>query len=157
AASSCWSFPRTMRGSIPMAAPLPWDIRSAPPARASRSRRSASCIGARAAMPWSACALASARASPPSSSVSEPAIHPVPQPLSRHDGGNPALSFPHGAPPAPGGTIEVAPGVRWLRMPLPFALDHINLWLVADGAGWTIVDSGLDTEETKALWLRIFE
>jgi glyoxylase-like metal-dependent hydrolase (beta-lactamase superfamily II) len=37
----------------------------------------------------------------------------------------------------------IAPGVRWLRMPLPFALDHINLWLLEDEGGWTIVDTGL--------------
>jgi glyoxylase-like metal-dependent hydrolase (beta-lactamase superfamily II) len=72
------------------------------------------------------------------------------------DGGIAALRFPHATPPAPGTLTEVAPGVHWLRMPLPFALDHINLWLLADGAGWTIVDSGLDTPITKELWERIF-
>src|SRR6267378_7748017 len=40
------------------------------------------------------------------------------------------LQYPHAAPPAPGETLQVAPGVHWLRMPLPFALDHINLWLL---------------------------
>ena len=72
------------------------------------------------------------------------------------DGGIAALRFPHPAPPAPGTLTQVASGVHWLRMPLPFALDHINLWLLADGAGWTIVDSGLDTPVTKELWERIF-
>ena len=43
------------------------------------------------------------------------------------------LEFPFSAPPCGGATKEVAPGVLWLRMPLPFALDHINLWLLADG------------------------
>lgn len=70
-------------------------------------------------------------------------------------GGLADLSFPHAAPP-PGGTVlEVAPGVRWLRMPLPFALNHINLWLIEDGAGWAIVDTGINSEETKALWVGI--
>ncbi len=72
------------------------------------------------------------------------------------DGGLAALRFPHAAPPAPGTLTTVAPGVHWLRMPLPFALDHINLWLLEDGAGWTIVDSGLDTPITRELWERIF-
>jgi glyoxylase-like metal-dependent hydrolase (beta-lactamase superfamily II) len=72
------------------------------------------------------------------------------------DGGIAALRFPHATPPAPGTLSEVAPGVHWLRMPLPFALDHINLWLLADGDGWTIVDSGFDTPTTKELWERIF-
>jgi len=48
----------------------------------------------------------------------------------------------------------VAPGVHWLRMPLPFLLDHINLWLLEDGAGWTIVDTGIDSAATRALWSR---
>ena len=72
------------------------------------------------------------------------------------DGGIAALRFPHAGPPAPGALTEVAPGVHWLRMPLPFALDHINLWLLEDGDGWTIVDSGLDTAVTRELWERIF-
>lgn len=54
--------------------------------------------------------------------------------------------------PAPAGSIEVAPGVHWLRMPLPFALDHINLWLLADGDGWTLVDCGLNHKSTRELW-----
>jgi glyoxylase-like metal-dependent hydrolase (beta-lactamase superfamily II) len=70
--------------------------------------------------------------------------------------GSAALRFPHAAPPAAGTTIEVAAGVRWLRMPLPFQLNHINLWLIADGPGWAIVDTGINTEETKALWERLF-
>ena len=44
-----------------------------------------------------------------------------------------ALQFPFAEPPAGGTILEVAPGVRWLRMALPFALDHINLWLLEDG------------------------
>ncbi|MFI4987743.1 MAG: MBL fold metallo-hydrolase [Alphaproteobacteria bacterium] len=68
-----------------------------------------------------------------------------------------ALAFPHAAPPEAGTTREVAPGVHWLRMPLPFALDHINLWLLADGGGWTIVDSGYGrSEATREAWERIF-
>jgi len=63
----------------------------------------------------------------------------------------PALEYPYPEAPAPGTTIEVAPGVRWLSMPLPFALDHINLWLVGD----TIVDTGIGDERTRALWEKI--
>ncbi len=75
--------------------------------------------------------------------------------MSPAEGGFAALRFPHAAPPAPGTAIEVAPGVRWLRMPLPFQLNHINLWLVDDGAGYAIVDTGINTDETKALWRRV--
>ena len=49
-------------------------------------------------------------------------------------------------------TMEVAPGVMWLRMPLPFALNHVNLWLLSDGDGWATVDTGLTYEPIKAAW-----
>jgi glyoxylase-like metal-dependent hydrolase (beta-lactamase superfamily II) len=72
------------------------------------------------------------------------------------DGGTAALDFPYEAPPPPGTLTEVAPGVHWLRMPLPFVLNHINLWLLADGDGWTIVDTGIDSPPTRAIWEQIF-
>ena len=69
-----------------------------------------------------------------------------------------ALHYPLGdALPEPGRTIEVAPGVRWLRMPLPFALNHIHLWLLQDGDGWTIVDCGIASEPTREHWAQVFE
>src|SRR6266850_6191495 len=58
--------------------------------------------------------------------------------------------------PAPGTTLNVAPGVHWLRMPLPFQLDHINLWLLQDGEGWTIVDTGIGNAATRELWEKVF-
>jgi glyoxylase-like metal-dependent hydrolase (beta-lactamase superfamily II) len=66
------------------------------------------------------------------------------------------LRFPVVPPPAPGEPSAIAPGILWLRMPLPFALDHINLWLVEDDAGWAIVDTGYATAATMAAWERIF-
>jgi glyoxylase-like metal-dependent hydrolase (beta-lactamase superfamily II) len=68
-----------------------------------------------------------------------------------------ALDFPFAAPPGPGEAIEVAPRVLWLRMPLPFALDHINLWLLGDDDGFTLVDCGYGDAATRALWERHFE
>src|SRR2546429_9925504 len=62
------------------------------------------------------------------------------------------LQYPWPQTPAPGTTIEVAPGIHWLSMPLPFALDHINLWLVQDEGGWAIVDTGIGNAQTRALW-----
>lgn len=72
------------------------------------------------------------------------------------------LSYPFGDQlPAPATCLEVAPGVKWLRMPLPFALDHINLWLLRDRIdgqeGWTVVDCGVARPEVKALWEQAFE
>ena len=72
-----------------------------------------------------------------------------------------AIHYPLGEQlPEVGTSIEVAPGVRWLRMRLPFALDHINLWLLRDEIdgvdGWTIVDCGIANDETKASWEVVF-
>jgi glyoxylase-like metal-dependent hydrolase (beta-lactamase superfamily II) len=67
-----------------------------------------------------------------------------------------SLHFPVAAPPAPGEAIPIAPGILWLRMRLPFALDHINLWLIEDGATWTAVDTGFTLPETRAAWQQIF-
>ncbi len=78
--------------------------------------------------------------------------------LARREAASPALVFPFPTPPAPGATMEIAPGIHWLRLPLPFALNHINLWLLADGGGWTIVDTGYGHgDETKTLWQRVFD
>jgi glyoxylase-like metal-dependent hydrolase (beta-lactamase superfamily II) len=63
--------------------------------------------------------------------------------------------YPHAHPPAAGEMIEVAPNVFWLRMPLPFQLDHINLWLLRDGAGWTIIDTGFPDDGVRETWARI--
>jgi glyoxylase-like metal-dependent hydrolase (beta-lactamase superfamily II) len=65
------------------------------------------------------------------------------------------LTFPWTEPPLPGATIEVAPGVRWIRMPLPFRLNHINLWLLADGERNVIVDCGYGLGETRDHWRTI--
>ena len=60
------------------------------------------------------------------------------------------------ARPDDGGTLTVADGLLWLRMPLPFALSHINLWLLRDEGGWVIVDTGVDTKTSRALWRNVF-
>ena len=65
------------------------------------------------------------------------------------------LQYPFPEVPAPGTTIEVAPGIHWLSMPLPFALDHINLWLAEEEDGWTVIDTGIGNPETRALWEKI--
>ncbi|HLU14831.1 MAG TPA: MBL fold metallo-hydrolase, partial [Burkholderiaceae bacterium] len=67
------------------------------------------------------------------------------------------LTYPWGDTlPEPGHALTVADGVRWVKMPLPFALDHINVWLLRDQIdgreGWTVVDCGVARDEVKALW-----
>ena len=71
------------------------------------------------------------------------------------------LHYPFGDTlPALGAALDVAPGIRWLRMPLPFALDHVNLWLLRDRLdgtdGWTVVDCGVADAATKAAWEGVF-
>ncbi|MGI4799995.1 MAG: MBL fold metallo-hydrolase [Janthinobacterium lividum] len=62
------------------------------------------------------------------------------------------LKFPFPERPEVGTTVEVAPGVLWLRLALPFRLDHVNVYLLEDGPGWTILDTGIGNDDTKALW-----
>ena len=81
--------------------------------------------------------------------------------------GPPPLHYPLGEQLPPSGhTVEVAPGVFWLRMGLPFALNHINLWLLRDQLpdparpdvmreGWTAVDCGIDNPTTREAWLQV--
>ncbi|MEL7545586.1 MAG: MBL fold metallo-hydrolase [Pseudomonadota bacterium] len=71
----------------------------------------------------------------------------------------PVLDYPFGeTTPNVGETIEVADRVHWVRMPLPFSLEWINLWLIDDGErGWTIVDTGMPLDETKVAWRKIFD
>jgi glyoxylase-like metal-dependent hydrolase (beta-lactamase superfamily II) len=66
------------------------------------------------------------------------------------------LTYPCGDPPEAGVAVEIATDVLWIRMPLPFALSHINLWAIKDNDGWALVDTGLQTEETAAAWSSLF-
>ena len=62
--------------------------------------------------------------------------------------------------PLLGRSVEILPGVKWIRMPLPFALDHINLWLIKDNfegrLGWTVVDCGVANQATQDAWQSVF-
>jgi glyoxylase-like metal-dependent hydrolase (beta-lactamase superfamily II) len=66
------------------------------------------------------------------------------------------LEYPFTEPPEFGASLEVMPGIHWLRMPLPMSLDHINLYLVDAGAGWYIIDTGLRGDAVQAHWQKIF-
>jgi glyoxylase-like metal-dependent hydrolase (beta-lactamase superfamily II) len=65
------------------------------------------------------------------------------------------LSYPFEVP-ARGKTLEVAAGVHWIRMPLPFALKHINLWALDDGDGWAVVDTGTSSDDNTQVWRELF-
>lgn len=62
------------------------------------------------------------------------------------------IFLPFDTPPPPGEVTEVAPGILWARMPLPVRLNHVNIWLLEEEDGWTAVDCGLDSPETRAAW-----
>ena len=62
------------------------------------------------------------------------------------------LRYPHAAPPAPGEAIAIADGVLWTRLPLPFRLDHVNVYLLEDEGGFAVLDTGVDTPEARAVW-----
>lgn len=62
------------------------------------------------------------------------------------------LEFPFKEPPESGRLIEVAPGVRWFRLPLPYRLDHVNIYLIEGFGGWTVLDTGLGTDDCRGGW-----
>lgn len=63
-----------------------------------------------------------------------------------------ALVFPRAEPPAPGDVVEIATGILWTRIALPFKLDHVNIFLIEDGDGWAVLDTGIANDATRAAW-----
>ena len=72
------------------------------------------------------------------------------------DGTNP-IRTPFDLPPVEAEAVEVADGVLWLRISLPMALDHVNAYALRDDDGWTVIDTGLNTKRTRAIWQSITE
>ena len=62
------------------------------------------------------------------------------------------LEFPFENSPEFGEMIEIAPGILWLKLPLPYRLDHVNIYLIEDDDGWAIIDTGIKTPEAMAMW-----
>ncbi|NOR62153.1 MAG: MBL fold metallo-hydrolase [Rhodobacteraceae bacterium] len=62
------------------------------------------------------------------------------------------LKFPHETPPEGAEMIEVAKGIHWIRLPLPMKLDHVNIYALEDGDGWTVIDAGMNSRKGRALW-----
>ena len=71
------------------------------------------------------------------------------------DGTNELIQYPFTAPPKPGEALRVAEGVFWVRLPLPMALDHVNVFVLDDGAGWTIIDTGMDRQAARRDWEKL--
>lgn len=62
------------------------------------------------------------------------------------------LEFPHIDVPPPGEAVEIAPGLLWARLPLPFRLNHVNVWLLEEDDGWTVIDTGCATPAIFSAW-----
>lgn len=69
----------------------------------------------------------------------------------------PRIDYVFDSEPETGEVHEIAPGVKWLRLPLPFLLNHINVWLLRDGDGWALVDTGIFTNTTREVWEYVLE
>lgn len=67
------------------------------------------------------------------------------------------IAYPWAEPPAPGTATEVAPGVLWMRLPLPMKLDHVNVYALDEGDGWTVVDTGFDSAKSRAIWQMLLD
>ena len=67
------------------------------------------------------------------------------------------IAYPWAEPPAPGAAIEVAPGVLWMRLPLSMKLDHVNVYALDEGDGWTVVDTGFDSAKSRAIWQMLLD
>jgi glyoxylase-like metal-dependent hydrolase (beta-lactamase superfamily II) len=67
------------------------------------------------------------------------------------------LTYPFPDKPEPGRTIEVAPGIHWIRLPLPFQLNHINVWAIEDGEGLAIIDTGINAPAVQELWEQVWK
>lgn len=63
-----------------------------------------------------------------------------------------SLCFPFETPPDPGAAVEVAEGILWLQLPLPMALDHVNVYALADSDGWTLIDTGMNSRKSREIW-----
>lgn len=70
---------------------------------------------------------------------------------------DPTIEYEFDFRPEPGSALPITDGIHWLRMPLPFILGHINLWLLRDSDGWTVVDTGLYEANTREIWSRLLE
>lgn len=69
----------------------------------------------------------------------------------------PKLDYPFAGRPESGEVLEIAPGICWLRLSLPFQLNHINVWLLREENGWALVDTGLYTNTTREVWKDVLE
>lgn len=70
----------------------------------------------------------------------------------KHHHDAPAGALQEPPPPDAGQFVELAAGILWIRLPIPGALKHINVWLVPARRGWFLVDTGMKTADVEAAW-----
>lgn len=70
---------------------------------------------------------------------------------------NDGIRHPFDAPPTEGTAIEVAPGILWFRLPLPMALEHVNIYALDDGDGWTLIDTGMSSKRSRGVWQMLLD
>ncbi len=71
------------------------------------------------------------------------------------DGAADGIRYPWAEPPAEGDAIKIADGVFWLRLPLPMKLDHVNIYALDDGDSWTLIDAGMYSKRSVAIWEKL--
>lgn len=62
------------------------------------------------------------------------------------------ISYEFDTRPGTGEAIDILPGLKWVRLPLPFMLGHINVWLLREEGGWLLVDTGIHTPPSLRAW-----
>ncbi|WP_106746337.1 MBL fold metallo-hydrolase [Yoonia maritima] len=67
------------------------------------------------------------------------------------------IRYPFDVPPEQGEAITVAPGVLWMRLPLPMALDHVNVYALDDGDSWTVIDTGFASHSSRKIWQNLLD
>ncbi|MFN4155911.1 MAG: MBL fold metallo-hydrolase [Paracoccaceae bacterium] len=67
------------------------------------------------------------------------------------------IRHPFSEAPGEGEATTVAPGILWMRLPLPMALDHVNVYALDDGDGWTLIDTGLDSKRSRSIWQSLLD
>ena len=70
---------------------------------------------------------------------------------------NAPIRYPFAHHPRGPETFEVAPGILWARIPLPYRLNHVNVWLIRETDGWSLIDTGTANQEARAIWEALFE
>lgn len=84
-------------------------------------------------------------------------IWPVHERLQMMDASRSGIRTPWDTPPAEGEATEIAEGVLWMRLPLPMVLDHVNVYALDDGDSWTVIDTGMSSRRSRAIWQKLLD